>query len=248
MLSTARRMENACVEAPAVPICFESKWNMFWEWWQGIQEPMIGRIRSDSVELDRKIQEIRNPRIQESGNPGIQDSSNSIRFDRTRSKDPGIQESRDRRIQGSRNPGLVELVFIAIDSIKSVLLIGWVRSNSIRFGRTRSNSAYASLFDRVVFHCKRFVRNGLSIGRIQSNSLKFDYPIQFVRIGFMAIDSIKSVLSVGRIGSDSIKPNRNWLSGSIRSHWSPLQAIRSELFYRFLKIDRVGSGVRAPRS
>jgi len=58
----------------------------------GILEFRIGRIRSDSIELDRRVQESRDPGIQRRR---IQES-----------RDPGISIELDRRIQGSGNPGI----------------------------------------------------------------------------------------------------------------------------------------------
>jgi len=125
-----------------------------------------------------------------------------------------------------------ELVFIAIDSIKSVVSIGRVRlSNSLRSSWCPMQS---NRFHRLV-----------EFASIRSDSIKLD-RVRFsnsIRPKWFSLHSIRSngfhrFLEFGR----------SRLSISVRSNLFSLQSIRSERFYRSVNFDGIRCDSRAPRA
>ena len=167
---------------------------------------------------------------------GFIDGSNSIRFARTR-WNVIIQFD------------LIEFVFIAIDSIATVLSIG--RDRSIELDPIRSISLeveYPIRFDRIGFPCNRFDQigfidwsNSIEFDPIRSSSIEFDYSLRFDPTGFRC----NRFHQFGFIAwSNSIRFDRNRSNLSLQLDSIELvssQSIRSERSHRLVEFDRIRS-------
>ena len=83
----------------------------------------------------------------------------------------------------------------------------------------------------------RACRNAIEFNSIRSNSIVFNYPNRFDRIGFHCnrLDRIGFIDWSSSIDFD--RTLSDFLSNTIRPNWFPLQVTRSCQFYRLVEFD-----------